>query len=60
MPDHSAWVKQEALIDSAYQLSARQGLALDSLEIKGQYTKQSDIIDAVGAGYGTPLLLISA
>ena len=55
-----AWVKQDVLIDSAYQLSARQGLALDSLEIKGRnYTKQSDIIDAVGAGYGTPLLALS-
>ena len=55
-----AWVKQEMLIDSAYELSARQGFALETLEITGRnYTQQSDIIDAVGAGYGAPLLALS-
>lgn len=53
------WMMRETLIESGYQLSAQSGIALSDIRITGRnYTSDKDIKQAIGAGYGTPLLAL--
>ncbi|MGC6518351.1 MAG: cell division protein FtsQ/DivIB [Candidatus Puniceispirillaceae bacterium] len=54
------WTGRQALITSAYQISANQGFALSDIHVKGRnFTSDAHIKSAVGASYGTPLLSLS-
>lgn len=56
----TVYTKQDALIEAFYDVTADHGLALSELHVKGRnFTSQDHILDAIDAGYGTPLLSLS-
>ena len=55
-----SWHQSDALTAAFYKITAKQGISLQSLHIKGRnYTDKTLIIDAIGADKGSPLLALN-